>query len=91
MDDKQQARELYAIQQDRNYQNELWNLLKDMPTLNDMMTKEYRQELEEKQYQEAKERDKIQFEKDLKEQMNKKNPKKFGVGSKFTKPKMKRK
>lgn len=36
MDEKQQARELYAIQQDRGYQNELQNLLKDMPTLNDM-------------------------------------------------------
>lgn len=56
-----------------------------------MITKEYRQELEEKQYQEAKERDRIQFEKDLKEQMNKKTPKQFGIGSKFTKPKKKRK
>ena len=55
------------------------------------MTKEYRQELEEKQYQEAKERDRIQFEKDLKKQMSKKNQKQFGVGSKFTKPKKKRK
>ena len=55
------------------------------------MTKEYRQEPEEEQYQEAKEKDRIQFEKDLKEQMNKKTPKQFGIGSKFTKPKKKRK
>lgn len=91
MEDKQQSIKLYAIQQDRDYQSEFHNLFKDVPTLNDMMTKEYIKEQEEKKLQEAKEIDRIQFEKELKEQMNKKSPKKFSVGSKFTKPKKKRK
>lgn len=56
-----------------------------------MITGKYKEELKERELQEAKERDRIQFEKELKEQMNKKSPKKFSVGSKFTKPKKKRK
>ena len=54
MEDKQQARELCAIQQNRDYQNELQNLLRDIPTLNDMfsVTNPTEEEIAEKKSQE---------------------------------------
>ena len=55
------------------------------------MTKEYREEQEQKRILEQKEIAQREYETWLKEQMNKKKPKIFGVGSKFTKPKKKRK
>lgn len=56
-----------------------------------MITKEYREEQEENRLQEEKEIEQRQYEKWLEEQRNKKKPKMYGIGSKFTKPKKKRK
>ena len=55
-----------------------------------MQTKEYREEQEEKRKQEAKDQEQKEYERWLKEQMNKKKPKMYGIGSKFTRPKKKR-
>lgn len=79
------------MQQSEGYQKELFNLIKDTSILNDMMTKEYREEQEENRLQEEKEIEQRQYEKWLEEQRNKKKPKMYGIGSKFTKSKKKRK
>lgn len=55
------------------------------------MTPEYSKEIEEKRTQHEKELEQQRFEKWLKEQRNKKKPKMYSIGSKFTKPKKKRK
>lgn len=55
-----------------------------------METKEYTEEREEKRKQEIKDQEQRGYERWLKEQMTKKKPKIYGVGSKFTRPKKKR-
>ena len=55
-----------------------------------METREYREEQEEKRKQEIKDQEQKEYELWLKEQRNKKKPKIYGVGSKFTRPKKKR-
>ena len=55
-----------------------------------MQTKEYREEQEERENQRLKELEQQTYERWLNEQRNKKKPKIYGVGSKFTKPKKKR-
>lgn len=55
-----------------------------------MKTKEYREEQEERENQRLKELERQAYELWLKEQRNKKKPKMYGVGSKFTRPKKKR-